>query len=295
MADDIGWSLWRTFLAVLDTGSLSAAARRLSATQPTVGRHINQLEQALDIVLFTRSQEGLFPTGAAVALKAHAQSMASSAEAMKRLAEGISGVEGAIRVTASEIVGVEVLPSVLAEMRRVHASVSVELAVSNTQDDLLRRDADIAIRMVRPTQKRLLAKKLGEIELGLFAHKAYLEVHPQPDRVEDLLAHELIGIDRDVDRWRDFPIGGRGLEPSDLSFRSDNDLAQLAALRAGLGIGVCQKQIAAKDPQLIRVLPQIISFSLEMWLVMHEDQRTHQTCRAVFDFLAPALKKAISA
>ena len=290
---DINWTYWRSFLAVLETGSLSGAARRLSMTQPTVGRHIESLEQALEVSLFTRSQDGLSPTNTALVLKAHAETMAASASALTRLAAGSDTIQGTVRLTASEIVGVEVLPPVLAAMKRAHNGLSVELALSNAQHDLLRRDADIAVRMVRPTQKRLVAKKIGGVSIGLFAHADYLREKSLPQTPEALFEHDLIGLDRDSDRWAGFAFAKRNIKPDDLAFRSDSDLAQLSMLRAGGGIGICQEHIAACDDDLVRVLVDSVSFELEMWLVMHEDMKAHRAIRAAFDFLGLALREAI--
>lgn len=291
---DVNWSYWRSFLAVLQTGSLSAAARSLSLTQPTVGRHIDNLEDALGAPLFLRSQDGLTPTPFALSLEPKAQAMAMSAQAMKRLAKtGSTALEGTVRITASEIVGVEVLPPILRGFRVKYPRVALELVLSNTQDDLLKADADIAVRMIRPKQKRLIAKKVGDVPIGLYAHDSYLEKRSIPPSIVDLFDHDLIGIDRDVKRWAGMILNGRPITPDDLSFRCDSDIGQLAALRAGLGIGVCQRIIAKSDPNLIEVLPTQIQIALEMWIVMHEDLKSHQSARAVFEHLAKELPNAI--
>ena len=137
-------------------GSLSGAARRLGLTQPTVGRHIDALEAALGLTLFTRSPRGLAPTTAALALAPHVEAMAASAAALARTASGEAAADrGVVRVTASEIIGCEVLPPILAAFRAEHPGIAVELALTNRNEDLARRDADIAVRMVRPTQSAL--------------------------------------------------------------------------------------------------------------------------------------------
>lgn len=292
--EDINWSYWRTFLAVLDTGSLSAAARHLSLTQPTAGRHIDNLEHALAAPLFIRSQEGLMPTPLALALKPKAQAMSMSAHALKRLVktEG-DKLGGSVRITASEIVGVEILPSILHLFRQKHADVDLELVLNNAQDDLLNQDADIAVRMVRPQQKRLLAKKVGKVSIGLFAHQLYLKNKTVPKDMAELAEHHLIGIDRDIERWNKISIAGRAVTANHLSFRCDSDIGQLAALRQGLGIGACQKNIARKQTDFIAILPNQVSFHLEMWVVMHEDLKTHNSARAVFDHFVEHLPRLI--
>ncbi|TGP40083.1 LysR family transcriptional regulator, partial [bacterium M00.F.Ca.ET.228.01.1.1] len=174
MENDIGWELYRTFLAVLREGSLSGAARALGITQPTVGRHVEALERALAVGLFTRSQNGLQPTDVALALQSHAEAMHSTAASLKRAASGHAGddgagVQGVVRVSASEVVGVEVLPPVIAALRERHPRLIVELVLSNRVQDLLRREVDIAVRMVRPRQTQLVARRVGVIEVGLHA------------------------------------------------------------------------------------------------------------------------------
>src|SRR3954470_22939139 len=175
MKTEPGWELYRSFLAVIREKSLSGAARALSLTQPTLGRHIDALESAFGASLFTRSQAGLLPTARATALIPHAEAMASAASALARAASGEAEEErGAVRVTASEMIGTEVLPAVLTAFREQHPSIAVELVISNRSEDLLRRDADVAVRMVKPTQKALLARRLGTLQLGLHAHPDYV-------------------------------------------------------------------------------------------------------------------------
>ena len=154
MADDAGWELYRSFLGVVREGSLSGAARALGSTQPTVGRHIAALEASLGFTLFTRSQAGLLPTEAALELRAYAEVMDSNAAALKRAAEGHGqGVAGTVRVSASEVVGVETLPPIVARLRQQHPQLKLELVLTNRVQDLLRREADIAIRMAEPKQE----------------------------------------------------------------------------------------------------------------------------------------------
>jgi DNA-binding transcriptional LysR family regulator len=176
MANDIGWELYRSFLGVLQEGSLSGAARALGITQPTVGRHISALEKSLGLALFTRSQTGLLPTEAALSLGSYAEVMNSTAAAFKRAADSHGeGVKGTVRVAASEVVGVEVLPPIIGELQQKHPQLKVELVLSNRVQDLLRREADIAVRMAQPRQELLIARRVGDVALGLYAHKRYLE------------------------------------------------------------------------------------------------------------------------
>jgi DNA-binding transcriptional LysR family regulator len=286
-----GWELYRTFLAVLREGSLSAAARRLRLTQPTAGRHIAALEAALGVALFTRSPSGLVATSAAVDLAPHAEAMAAAAEALRRAASGESQEErGTVRLTASEIMGAEVLPPMLARFRARHPGIAIELVLNNRTEDLLRREADLALRMARPPQAALVARRVGTVGIGLYAHRRYVDAFGLPRSVEELLRHPLIGFDRDDSAWRSIADASPLPVTRELfAFRSDNDLAQLAALRAGLGIGGCQHGIARRERDLVPVLPRSLAFSLEMWLALHEDLGASRRVRLLFDHLAGEL------
>lgn len=292
MASKITWELYRSFLAVLTEGSLSGAARALGIAQPTVGRHIASLEKSLGIVLFTRSQAGLLPTEAAAALQPHAQAMESTAAALERAAASQGeGVRGVVRVTASEVIAVEVLPPVLAQLHERHPELKIELMASNTMQDLLHREADIAVRMTRPRQGQLIARPVGRISLGLYARRDYLERHGKPAALADLGAHALIGFDRPNAFIRGMANKFPSLSREGFSFRADNDLAQLALLRAGAGIGFCQVPLAKRSKDLVRVLPKLIALELEAWITMHEDLRHSPRCRVTFDALAAALQR----
>lgn len=294
MATEPDWSLYRTFLAVLREGSLSGAARSLGLAQPTIGRHVDALEQAIGQQLFLRSQHGLAATDAAAELRPYAEALSAAAASLLRAASGRGAeIRGAVRITASEVVGVEILPPILAALREAHPGLAIELALSNAVQDLLRREADIAIRMVAPAQEALVARHVGGIALGLHAHRRYLTRSGTPARLEDLAGHTLIGFDRETATIRALQkrIGGfqRGL----FAFRADSDLAQLAAIRAGFGIGICQARLAARDAELVRVLPEAFDLTLETWVAMHEDLRTSRRCRVVFDALAAGLSDYI--
>ncbi|WP_163228637.1 LysR family transcriptional regulator [Caulobacter rhizosphaerae] len=283
------WSLYRAFLAVMTEGSLSAAARALGLTQPTLGRQVAALEQALGVALFTRSPQGLKPTDAALDLQPHAQAMAGAASALVRAASGAGDTaRGVVRLTASEIIGAEVLPPILADFRPKHPGVAVELSLDNQQQDLLRGAADIAVRMVRPTQEALVARRLADTHLGLYAHRRYVEAEGAPATLDALPDHAVIGFDKGTPFLRGL-VQRVPLPPHGFAFRADSDLAQLAAVRAGLGIGFIQHGVARRDPDLVPVCPGQIGFDLPVWLVMHEDLRATLRMRAMFDHLAEGL------
>jgi DNA-binding transcriptional LysR family regulator len=285
-----GWELYRSFLAVLREGSLSAAARALGLAQPTLGRHVDALEQALRLALFTRTRDGLAPTEAALQLRPHAEAMAATAAAIRRTASAQGdSMRGTVRITASEVIGAEVLPPILAELRAAHPELVLELVLSNRVEDLLRRDADIAVRMIRPTQEALLARRLGTVEIGLYAQRRYLDRHGVPAHLDDLGGHALIGYDRETSFIRALQANGVPLRREMFALRTDSDLAQLAAIRAGFGIGGCQVGLARREPSLVRVLPDAFAIRLETWLAMHEALRATRSCRVTFDALAQGL------
>jgi DNA-binding transcriptional LysR family regulator len=290
------WGHFRSFLAVFSEGSLSAAARSLGLTQPTLGRQIAELEKDLGTALFIRSQRGLTPTDAARDMARHAQAMSAASGAMVRAASGgQSDTAGIIRITASDIVGAEVLPPLLATFRREVPAVAIELSLSNRVADLLTGEADIAVRMLRPGQQAIVARHIGEVGLGLYAHQNYLDNAPPLTTPEALFgAHALIGFDRETPVLPDLSKGF-ALTRDSFALRTDNDLAQLAAIRAGYGIGFIQHGIARRTPELLPVFPGEIGFTLQMWLALHEDLRASRRLRLMMDHLAVGLLDYVAA
>jgi DNA-binding transcriptional LysR family regulator len=288
----IDWSLYRSFLAVMRGGSLSAASRTLGMTQPSMGRHIDALELALGVTLFIRAQGGLSPTPIALELLDAVESMAAAVQQAARVASGGKEEErGTVRITASQMMGGEVLPGLLAPYREQHPQVSIELVLNNQQEDLLKREADIAVRMVRPTQQALIAKHLGRVDIGMYAHQRYVKAHGLPKSIADLRHHALIGADQDPTIITLAKQIGLPVSRDDFSFRTDSDLAQIAAIRAGLGIGGCQMGIARRDPALVPVLPELMVFNLDMWLVTHSGLRSNKRVMGLFRYLTEALTR----
>ncbi|WP_313917743.1 LysR family transcriptional regulator [Tahibacter sp.] len=290
MDNDANWELYRTFLGVLEHASLSGAGRALGLAQPTVGRHIAALEQELGLALFTRSPAGLTPTDAALGLRVYVEAMRSNAAALRRaVGSHGDGVRGTVRISASDMIGVEVLPPVLAGLGAQYPELRIELVLSNRVHDLLRREADIAVRMTQPRQDLLIARRVGTVELGLFAHADYLARRGVPTRPAELASHALIGFDEETPFLRAAKKWLPGWQRENFAQRTDSDVAQLALIRAGAGIGICQVAIAARDPQLVRVLANDVTIPLETWLVMHEDLRNSARCRVAFDALVEGL------
>ena len=295
MASDIGWELYRSFLAVLNHGSLSGAARALGVAQPTIGRHVAGLEKSLGLALFTRSQTGFVPTEAGQSLRMYAESLQSTVAALERAAASQgSGVSGSVRITASDVIGVEVLPPIVARLREQHPDLAVELALTDRVQDLVRREADIAVRMIRPRQELLVARRVGQIALGLHAHQNYLSRRGTPKNVADLANHALIGFDETTAFIRDAGKNFSAWRREAFSMRTDNSLAQLALIRSAAGIGVCQAAIAHRDGQIVRILPKQVALSLEIWITMHKDLRNSPRCRVAFDALVEGLEHYVN-
>lgn len=285
------WDHYRSFLSVLQHGSLSAAARALRLTQPTLARHIEQLETALNGTrLFTRSPQGLSPTAMALRLKPHAETMAAAAAAAERATEGdAAALTGVVRISASDVIGAEVLPPILRDLRALQPGLAFELVLSNATSDLLRREADIAVRMTRPTQSALVAKRAGVVQLAFHAHPDYLAASGTPHGLADLAGHAIIGFDRDAAAARLLDGHDLPLRRDAFTYRIDNQIAQLAAIRAGCGIGICQTALARRAPKLTHLFPDSFAIPLETWVTMHEDLRNDPRLRLAFDHLSTAL------
>ncbi len=295
MAHPTDWSLWRSFLAVVETGSLSAAARRIGSTQPTVGRQIAALEAALGQKLFLRGRDGLVLQDTALPLVAEARAMALSAAALERLASaGRGALSGTVRIAASHAVASGALPLALSGFLAAHPDIEAEIVASNSNADLLGREADIALRMQRPAQGSLYARKLANVALGLYAHERYIARAGAPETAADLAAHLLIGPDSDGVADAVIRVLGHGLTRRSFRLRSDSEAAQMAALRAGLGIGICQRNIARREAGLTEVLPGRFALSLECWLVTHPDLRAIPRIRSLADHLADRLPALLS-
>ncbi len=289
MPDTPDWDLLQSLHAVLEAGSFSAAAKIRHLTQPTLGRHIDQLERQLGAPLFLRSPRGLQPTDLATSFLPHLADMHAAASAAGRDASGVaSGEGGVVRVAAAEIVGIEVLPEILTQFHQAHPGIDVELSLSNKMEDLTRRDADVAVRMSRPTQNSLVAKKVGDLSLGFYATPDYIARNGQPQNFEELRKHTLIGFDRNFPALVNQLNIGLPITRDLFALRTDNDAAQLAALKAGFGIGVCQHQVGRRNG-MIAVLPGAFSFKMEVWICMHETLRGTPRIRLMFDHLAKTL------
>ncbi len=289
------WALMPSFLAVLDAGSLLGAAKRLGQSQPTLGRHVALLESQLGAALFERTGRGLTPTALAQQIAEHARGMQSSADALQRsLSQSSQVLSGTVRVTASQTVTAYLLPPILTVMRRELPEIQIEVVSSNELKNLLRREADIAVRMVRPDQDSLIARKVAAIGLGTYAHTSYLKRYGAPETPRDLLSHELIGYDATTTIVQGFRAMGETITKEQFALRSDDHILHWEAVRAGFGIGFISHYVAAMDRRVKRVLPSLKIPDLPVWLTTHREIHGNPRIRRVYDFLAEGVAEALS-
>lgn len=252
------------------------------------------MEAALGYPLFVRSPHGLLPTDAALALKPYAETLSATSAALLRAASSQrDAVSGTVRISASEVIGIEVLPPILAALHEAYPELTIELSASDAVEDLLRQEADIAVRMVAPAQEALIARHLGVVPISFHSHRRYIERRGMPQALADLADHSLIGYDRETAAIRAIIARSPELPAARFALKADSNLAQLAAIRAGFGIGICQNGLAARDPDLLPVLPGLFEMKLDTWLVMHENLKSAPRCRVTFDALAKGLRDYI--
>jgi len=292
---NFNWSLIQSFLAVLEHGSLMGAARATGVSQPTLGRHISELEDQLHLVLFERTGRGLQATQSALSLVESARAMAVGAANVSQFASGAGEtLKGCVRLSASQPVACYLLPSVLARMRQSLPELVVDLVVTNSVSNLLRRDADIALRMVRPDQASLVTKRIGKVQIQACASRAYLQHKGTPMKAKDLVGHDLITGDSNTDI--EIGLSSHGLQSKDIriALRTDDLTAQWTAVQAGLGIGFMADYLVQCDPQVQVVLPAIKLPTYPIWLTVHRELRTSARIRAVYDFLTTQVPQQLT-
>jgi len=293
MADALSkldWTLIQSFSTVAEEGSLSAAARKLGQSQPTIGRHVKSLEQILGVDVFTRARRGLVPTQAGLEILDHARAMANSAAKLQLAAQGrVDDLRGTVRITASVVVSHFILPEVLAEMRQGLPDIQVELVPSDTTENLIFREADIAIRMYRPTQLDVICRHVTDQPSGLYAAKSYLDRVGRPDTIDDLISLDIIGFDKNDLIIRFFGEMGRQVDREFFPLRCDDQAAYWHLTRAGCGVGATQTIIGDADARVERLLPELPMPVLPVWLAAPDALRTNRRIRAVWDYLADAL------
>lgn len=286
----LDWSLIRAFLAVAETGSLSAAARKLDASQPTLGRQIKTLEKALGADLFHRQPRGLVLTTEGQDMLPAARDMA---EAMNRIAMSAAGREerlsGPVRITASVAVSVWHLPPILAHLRQAEPEITIDLVPTDQTTNLTYREADIAVRMYRPTQLDLVTRHLGDVSLSAYAARSYISRRGLPKGAEDVPAHDFIGFDTDPIMLDGFRAAGFPATRDWFQTRTDDVVAGWELMRAGCGIGFGQRNIARRYPDLVELDFGFPLPKLPVWLTAHQAMRNTPRIRRVWDTLAEGL------
>ena len=281
------WTLVQAFVAVADHGSLSGGARALMSSQPTMSRHIAALEQQLGIQLFDRTGAGLELTPAGTDLLAHAHTMKEAAGRFSLAAGGkAEAIAGPVRITASEIVSNFVLPDVLVALRVAEPEIDIELVPSDRSENLLQREADIAIRMYRPTQADVFTRRVGDLSLGMFAATSYLQTHDEPTGIEELSAHDIIGYDKSNQMIEGFATAGFKVGRDFFSFRCDDQVVCWQMVVAGYGIGFNQLGVGSATSGVNQLLPDLTLPTLPVWLTAHAELKTSRRSGGFMIFLA---------
>jgi DNA-binding transcriptional LysR family regulator len=290
------WALARSFVAVLDAGSLMGAARRLGMHQPTLSRHVAELEAQLGVPLFERTGRGVTPTAMALALAEAARRMQDGADELTRVVQRERSTEGGtVRITTSDVAAAWLLPDIVARLAAAEPAIEVELVASNALSNLLRREADIAVRMVRPAQASLVARKLGDVAIVAAAHASYLARAGTPRRPADLMSHCLIGYDRDDVIVRGFARLGLPIAREQFALRTDSQIAYGQLVASGAGIGFVAAYTVAQWPGVQTLLPMLQIPPLPCWLAVHREVRGRRVVRRVYDFLADAIPAVLEA
>ncbi|MBL6427744.1 MAG: LysR family transcriptional regulator [Maritimibacter sp.] len=293
--ENLDWSLIRAFLAVAETGSLSAAARTLGSSQPTVGRQVREVETALGVELFQRHAKGLSLTDTGAAMLPAAKRMRDSVGEIALIAAGQDmRPTGTVRITASVIVAHFVLPQILARLRRDEPGIEIELVATDSSDNLLFREADIALRMYRPDQLDMVTLHVTDLPLGIYAAKSYLDRVGRPDTVEDAFKLDWVGYDRSDLMLRGMRRLGWAVDRTFFATRTDDQAGNWQLIRAGCGIGIAQIATARHAPEVERLFPDMALPSLPVWLTAHEAMRRTPRIARVWDALAQGLQSAVS-
>ncbi len=294
-SNELDWDLIHVVLAVAETGSLSAAARHLGRSQPTLGRQVRAAEVRLGAALFDRHARGFALTEFGQRLLPSMQQMQAAAHALNLAAAGEDdGAKGTVRLTASEFVSAFLLPPILTDLRQARPEITLELVPSDTSENLLFHEADLAVRMYRPTQLEMVTRRLGDLEIGLFATRAYLARRGMPQSWQDCMDHDFLGYDRDDRIIKGMQALGHDITRDFFAFRCDDQVIYWHHVLAGAGIGVGQVAVARRHPELQQILPDLELPRLPVWLTAHERLRHLPRVARVWDALAKGLATQLS-
>ena len=284
------WNRARAFLVTVEEGSLSAAARALNMTQPTLSRQVAALEQELGSVLFERAGQGLILTSSGLALIEHVRAMGNAASQLSLAANGQSQlIEGTICISASEVHSAFWLPPIIAKLRQLEPKIDIEIIASNQVSDLRRREADIAIRNFRPTQPDLIAKKIKDVNARLYATPQYIQQLGKLEYPEDLNSADFISIDGTGMYQDGLNSLGLTLTKKNFPILTENYITHWQLVKQGLGIGIMPENIGDSEPLVQQVLPTLPAIEFPIWLTTHRELNTSRRVRIVFDLLAKEL------
>lgn len=292
MDKQLDWTLTRSFLAVAEAGSLSGAARALGMTQPTLGRHIAEIETTLKVTLFWRVARGVALTPAGEALLPHARAMRDAArEFALGAAARQEGMSGTVRITASRIMSFYILPHLIADLRRKAPQIEVDLVASDETENLLFREADIALRMYRPTQLDLAAKHVMDVPTALYGAPSLLQRFGLPQTMDDVLKFPIVGFDRSDLMLRMLQRMGHPRQRGDFKLRCDDQLVNWRLVCAGAGIGAMQRAVGDSEPAVIAIAPFVYLPPMPLWITAPQALLAAPRMRFVFDHLAAGLVK----
>ncbi|MDO9092851.1 MAG: LysR family transcriptional regulator [Rubrivivax sp.] len=288
--DQPDWNQLKAFLETAETGSLSAAARKLGLSQPTLSRQVAAIEKQLGVTLFERVGKLMVLTGTGLALLEHARVMGAAAEDLSMTATGQSqAVDGVVCISASEAVAAYLLPEVLKRLRQQAPGIVIDLVSSDALSDLRRREADIAVRHVRPDQPDLIGRWVREATASFYASRAWVQQHGHPRRAEEAAQHAFVGSDRSGRYLSYLRQHGLPINATNFACYAESSLTHWSLVRSGLGIGAMMDDIARGTPDLVRVLDEVPPVRFPIWLVTHRELRTARRIRLVFDLLAQAM------
>lgn len=283
---DFDWNRARAFLATAELGSLSAAAKALSCSQPTLSRQVSALEKELQVVLFERVGKGLALTPSGLELLTCVRDMGNAASFLSLVASGkAESLEGIVCVSASDIMAVYELPRIIARLRKAEPKITIEVIASNSSSDLKRREADIALRSYRPTQPDLIAKKVRDDNFYLYATTGYLESIGRPKTISDFNSADYVGTPDPKDIISMLNRRGMSVSLANFTTMTSNHAVYWELVKQGAGIGFIQEQLGETEAAVEKVLPALGAFSTELWLVTHRELRTNRRIRRVFDFI----------
>lgn len=288
------WNQVRAFLATAEEGSFSGAARALKTTQPTIGRQIDGLERALKVTLFQRSVRGPVLTDVGRDLLDHVRRMGETATLISTIAEGQSqGAHGEVALSATDLVSSAILPNLLHELRQTAPGIHLRIVSSNDLSNLLQRDADIAIRHVRPKEDDLIAKHVGDFGANLYAATAYLDRAGRPETPHDLADHTFLGRADNAQLIATMREKGIPLRPENFALSSENGVVLWELLKSGYGMTFMPDLLGETTPGVEKVIPAMPSLAFPIWLVTHPELKTSRRIRVVFDLLVRELTELI--